>query len=258
MTISIIIPTCQSDSFYLDNCLESIDLSKHVKTDVIVVSSREKTPKVSKDVRLIEVEPGTRLTAANNIGIRSVPPTSTHVVFANDDVIFSYTALAQMQAFCGNIAMILNPLSNCDNGWRYHGGFSVVNSLGNHLPNKRFYTKDEITGFVVPLMSMPPGYDVAVQTDFLPMYCSMMNKQTLDLIGEFDENFELTYDDNDFCLRAQEKKVALFNHCGAFVFHHGGASSETTPDRDAKRSRSRSYFVKKYGEEIARYWGAIQ
>ena len=256
--ISLIVPTCQADSFYLDNCLESIQLSKHVKTEIIVVSSCEKTPKVSKDVRLIEVSPGTKLTTANNTGIRALNPESTHVVFANDDVIFSCTALAQMQMFCQNYAMMLNPLSNCDNGWRYQGGFTIINSMGKQLPNKRFYTKDDVTGFIVPIMGMQPGYDVAVQVDHLPMYCSMIPKKVLDLVGEFDEEYELTYDDTDFCLRARENGVAMFTHMGAFVMHFGGTSSEITPDRDAKRERSRNRFLQKWGEDVARHYGAIQ
>lgn len=251
--VTVVIPTCNdSNDGILRTCVKSIQQSVDVDTEIIIVSSRDKHPEQTPGTVVGWMPKGTKLTKANNEGLRFVRPESDFIVLANDDTIFSKTALIQMAMYCRCAPMLLNPLSNCDNMWRFAGDFGITKGNGEYLVNKRFYGIDEVSGYEDAIMSVPPGHNIAIQVDYLPMYATMMSRRTFEITGYFDEEYELTYDDNDYCLRAKMKGVNCFSHLGAFVFHYGGISSETTPDKEGKRQRSREHFRAKWGNDIAR------
>ncbi len=72
--------------------------------------------------------------------------------------------------------------------------------------------------------------------------CMIFRKKVLDVVGGFDENFFLYFEDTDFCLRVAEGGYRVVYYPKASIIHHKGKSLELSN----RRIKNEFYFSLKY------------
>lgn len=246
MKVCVIIPTYW-DAFdrALQNCLTSLIRSKGIEIEIIVMSACLKKPIVPDGIKVVEVPRDIMPDTLYNAGAELASKDTTHFVFANDDVIVSQYAIAMMASFCNENPIMLNPISNCENGGSFFADFQLRNEAGQLMENKRQYKLEEVFGFEESIMNYPAGYNAAFLSSFLCMYFTMISVKNYQLVGPPDGHYKLGITDLDYSLMVKEKGLMCMTHLGAFVFHHSGlTTNETHASRD--QSGNISYFNEKW------------
>jgi GT2 family glycosyltransferase len=224
----------------LDWCLESVLLQNEDK-EIIVLSDAKMPPNVPKGVTLFHATDGTLYTPGRklNVGLRTASPKTTHFVYLNDDIILGKDCLKSLKESAGTERMI-TPLCNADD----------LNIL---YQDKRFPKENELTYWMVnaPVVrdvihNHKPGLTTVVATHRLYMSCFIMPKEVYEKVGEFDEKFEVGWEDEDYCVRASLAGVKMGVNTGAFSFHIGSATISKTKDKQRDK-RNHEYFISKWG-----------
>lgn len=233
---------------YLDLAIESLGRSKGITFELVLVSSAIEEPKVPSWVKLHRVPRETRGNVSDNLGHRLADPGSKYFMSANDDIIFSQYALAEMVDVVGENRLIVNPLSNCDNGWMYHADIKIQQNQGLLRP-QRVMKREDIVGFEEGIVYYPVQSRVLLQVPYLCMYATLMSRKIWDEVGEIDANFQLGWSDTDYSLRCREKGIMCGIVLSAFIFHFSGATTKNTSN-DAIRLQDKQYFSKKWNISI--------
>jgi GT2 family glycosyltransferase len=246
--VSVIVCThLESNRKYLNACLESLRVQEGVDFEVILMSSAPH-PEVFgvPNLKQYECEGDMGWTLKINKGVELSDPRSKYLMFLNDDVILSKHAIATMARNCADYAVIANPLSNCDNGWIYNAVFELRSGGRIMSLDKRFYEFEEIDGFQAGIHNYPRGQRIWINANYLCFYATMIPRAIWNQVGILDVNYVNGYEDQDFCLRAQKLGVATVVDAEAFIFHFGGATTESTSTQEL-RKYNEDYFKSKWG-----------
>lgn len=247
--VSVIIPFHQiKNQRYLDLCLKSL-LNQTTPFEIIVISGCETKPWVPSFVRTIHQKDQTPYGYKINLGIEAAHPESKYIFLAQDDLVFSRGSLDHMVRMLGDQNAIINPLSNCDNGWLYHVNFDLKNNNNKILNLKRFMRFEDIEGHIDELLNFQDGYDMLFKTSYVATYATLIPKTVINVVGKLDERFENGYEDTDYCLRALQKGVYCFINMASFIFHFGGATSSETMT-DPIRLQNHNRFMEKWGIDM--------
>ncbi len=252
--IGIVVCTyLESNQKYLDECLKSIQNLNYPKDrlEVIVKSSGGYWPEVNLDVPYFHILHHGRQThypEAINLGVEELKTlfgdTFDHYLLLNDDTILTKNSLIKLVMDAGDHLAMFNPISNCDNSWRYS---FMIGTKKEQLP-KRFYRYEDLDGKFEDMREAdsyyPPGFIV---TDWLPLYATLIPKKVWDLVGPLDDKFKTGQDDLDYGRRAQAKGVACLININALIFHCGGVTADQalTPEI---RAQNIDYFTQKWGQ----------
>jgi|SRR3990167_2183469 len=86
-----------------------------------------------------------------------------------------------------------------------------------------------------------------IETDTLSGFCLLFPKRVWEEIGGFDEQFELYFEDADFCRRIKDKGYKLLIAKDIFIHHEGQATiKEINPQWREQYKKSEELFRKKH------------
>jgi GT2 family glycosyltransferase len=148
-----------------------------------------------------------------NYGVKLSDPRSKYIMLLSDDVILGRDCLKDMAESCADQQVIMNPMSNCDNGRIY-----LADMPWPFSANLQDVDADEI-------MNWPVKYPVQFPVQSNCFYATMIPRTVWDRVGELDESFDTGCEDTDYCLRARQLGIASQITMRAFAFHFVGKTS---------------------------------
>jgi len=247
--ISILVVTyLESNQRYLDLCLKSIINLNYPKEllDVLVLSTGDYEPH-TMGFRTIHTDRHYHYPEACNFGVKHLDKDSTHFLILNDDVILTKNSLRSLVAAAGDVDVIVGPVSNCDNGWKYSIPYIGYMDGGEFKQlTKRFYRYEELAHDADKIMdyNLPVNPGVWRQ-DYICFYAVLIPRKVWDKLGPLDNNLKTGFDDTDYCHRASLEKIPVIISQDAFVLHFGGVSADIvlTPEI---RDYNAEYFKNKW------------
>lgn len=230
---------------YLDYALQSVFRSKGSVAQLIVVSSGDYASVVDfKDITRIHSMKRLHFPEAVALGYEQIDKDIDIICLLNDDIILQYETLQNMRFMVeNNERMLINPLSNCDNGKTFIFDFGKYSH--NQYQLNQIGARD-FEAIVTRSNLYPKG---VILTGFIAFYCTMMRRAHYDDIGGIDPTFKTGQDDLDFCLRARAKDYIMGIATDTFCFHFSGATADrvlTQSDRDFNMD----YFKSKWGDQV--------
>jgi GT2 family glycosyltransferase len=244
--LQIIIPHYAPTLEFLEPCLRSLAKADLPLTDVLVVSSSSLNPAEAVEkfngqsegiaFRCIHVAERKSFSEANNIGIKNADPKSTHFLLLNDDTIVPRDALrGYFEALGNRDDTVLNPYSNCDQGWLHNDPMRVQRGrieLNLH-PGMQLA---QVMPYFDELRDFRPSFDRAlVPSPFCAMYATLIPRRVMSDTGLLNTQFLSGGEDADWCYRAQKLGFKTCWTRNAFVFHFGGKTRKVSEDEDKDR-----------------------
>ena len=215
---SIIIPVYNGIR-YTQECIESIEKYSAFGTAELIVidnASIDETPSFLQNQRNCIVITNTvnrGFASAVNQGLRRAR--GEYLVIVNNDIVIT-------------------------SGWLEHfaetiesnGAYGILGPVTNYISGPQMLQ-------AVPYSSIPEMHTFArrrweqfgakiEQADTLRGFCMFIKRDVIEAIGGFDERFKIgNYEDDDFCLRAQQKGFSCGVAVGIFIHHYGSATFKT-------------------------------
>lgn len=172
-----------------------------------------------------------------------------YVLLCNDDVMLQKDCLESMIKTMNQVTIpvIMEPLSNCDNGKLYVHPIVLKKDESAAALSRMHYKFDEIEPIKQTIVEgeflfKMPGVQFV---EWIAFYCALIRKEHYDLIGGIDPVFKTGKDDLDFSIRAAQKGIMSTVCTDAFCFHYAGiTSSKVLTEKD--RDFNEEYFKEKY------------
>lgn len=215
-----------------------------VSFEVICLSDAERMPLVPDGVTLIWDRDLTNSTKKVHKGIELMHPESKAVWLISDDVVVSRYAMQMMLSVAIRGRAIVNPYSNSDNNGVY---FSDLRAGGREL--KANCSLEDIKGIEDEIMNFPPSRSFILRRWWVPFYCTMMPREAWEAVGFLEEKLEYRHNDEDFCLRANEKGFPSVIELGAFALHFGGKTLPKVASQ-ADYDAASDFFRKKWSHTM--------
>lgn len=233
---------------YLRVAIESVKNLDYDNYELILVSSGEHVPQdIPKWIKHIHHRDRHHYPEAINSGIKEADPESKYYLLINDDVIMTRNSLTNLVNKAMDNDIILNPISNCDNFFKYNliMGFSEKNHFMQM--NQRFYRFNDLDGKFEKLMNSESIYPWGIiSQEFICFYATLIPKKVWDRVGGLDPQFKTGQDDVDFSLRCKEKNIACAVALDSLIWHYGGATADLALTPEIRRTNI-EYFAKKWG-----------
>lgn len=245
--ISVVIPTYNS-WLTLEPCLSSIYKQTLMPLEVIVVdngSVDETSSNVSKyfpKVKLIKLRKNTGVTGGRNAGIEKSSKSSDYILFFDHDMIADkkMTECLVLTAEENQHYGIITPkIFYWENKKRIWAAGTNINLW---------------TGQVLFRGGRDRGqYDKVEEVQVAPA-AMFVSRQVLKKIHKFDNRYFATYEDTDFCFRAEKKGYKTIYSPNAIAYHQISTLSENERKRLLERSfwiaRNRILFMKDFGKNF--------
>lgn len=159
----------------------------------------------------------TGINFSNNVNIGVKRSKGDIIVILNNDLLFSKGWLEPLLETHRKTGGIVNPLSNCDKGWRHNynlnGWLPGVHKLGDINPQ-------EVYDFQSPSTRV-------YQVQWVPFFCTLMSREIYDKVGLLDELYNNGCEDLDYCIRAKQLGITCWVDERSFVFHYGAISRKS-------------------------------
>ncbi len=231
--IHIVIPTYLSDPLHIEFTQKTLDSIKTSHPYHIFIIDNFHLPNFQPKLRAWHRRPhitvlknpkGNFLSAAWNIGIKTGlstdnPPThskSDYILIANNDIIFHPQCIDNLIEF----AITSNYLLWSASEWSNFRTLQSATLTNSHSPHPHFS-------------------------------CFMLNQQTIDTVGLFDENLGVYFEDNDYHTRILLTKNAAGSTDSAKFYHFGSRTTAVDDHLAAVTKRNyqknRQYLKKKWG-----------
>jgi GT2 family glycosyltransferase len=255
--VGLVIATyLEQNQRYLDECLKSIKNLSYPKDkiQVMVKSSGDYEPTVDLDIPYLHVLHHGRQVhypESINLGIEELKKRFGDVfdyyLLLNDDTVLTKDSLANLViGAMGNHMAIYQPVSNCDNHWRYLLPFKAGEK---HIMN-RFYRYDDLANDFENMRNasspVASGYMFA---EWVALYATLISKKVWDIVGPLDPKFKTGQDDVDYCKRAKMHGIPCVINLSSLIWHFGGVTADValTPEI---RNENLAYFKSKYNGEM--------
>lgn len=172
-----------------------------------------------------------------------------YVLLCNDDVMLQKDCLESMIKTMNQVTIpvIMEPLSNCDNGKLYVHPMVIKGQDDITTLTKLAYGFDEIEPIKQKIVEGEflfkiPGIQFV---EWIAFYCALIRREHYELVGGIDPQFKTGKDDLDFSIRAAQKGIMSTVCTDAFCFHYAGiTSSKVLTDKD--KDFNEEYFREKY------------
>ncbi len=248
MKSSIIILTYNQLDVATKPCIESLYKYTDVKDfELIVVdnNSNDGTQEYLKElksnydnVKIILNEENKGFPAGNNQGIKVAD--GEFIVLLNNDTLLTPNWLNSLikKFDIDERAGLVGPISN-----------SVGNEQCVYLENLAEYNYLNITEEYVKKHK-----NTYFETKLLGFFCVAIKKEVIEKIGYLEEAFTTgTYEDNDFCLRAQKNGYKLLIAEDSFVYHKGSISFKTLPSSEFNElvNKNKEIFYSKHNIQFS-------
>lgn len=247
--VDIIIPTIYNTG-HLSLCIDSIIACTRVPYTITIINSGSHNLNLPSWIKVIE-ENNLNFSAAVNEGL--LQTNAPYVCIMNDDIIVTDGWLEPLLESIKNGIAICNPLSNCDKGFLHLYDFECEGSnLGAQthiLNNGRIKEKLTNTEFEpVLLHNYKPDLKPRQYTcEWVPFYCTLAKRETLNSVGLLDDSFNNGYEDVDYCRRAGKLQFQSGVNENSFVFHFGAISvSKFIEEQPEKHNKNQDIYIEKY------------
>lgn len=248
---AIVITHLNENQEYLDLCLESLRRQRDVDLEVIVASSCLEPSRVHDSVRLFHLESTITGPQATNFAYSKTRPESQYIFHANDDLILSQDAIAEMCHAAQDNDVIVNPFSNCDMGWMYGGEIDLKNSAGSRLAVQRFMRLPEVRGYEEAIITHPAGYRIYLNFSQLCTYATLIPRKTWERLSGYNTRFIMGYADTDLSFRARKAGIPLMVCFSSFIFHFGGVTTSGNLKQEIRDQDKRLFESLWKGDPIA-------
>ena len=232
---------------YLDACLRSIEAQVGGITAEVILASTYAPEDFPSWVRVVVDDNAPRWVNKINLAAKLAHPQSKYFLVLNDDVILSKTCIAQMVWTMGDNKWVMNPMSQCDNGWLFAAPIILAKEDGTRALDRRFYELKDLEGWEDAVMRYETGLNLLVLPPYVCFYCTMIPRTVWEQVGPLDEGCHSSHDDEDYCMRARMHGIPAVVNMGAFALHFGGRTS-SIQDTDADRKKTLDYFNAKWGQ----------
>ena len=227
----------------LQPCLDSLFRTTDVPTRLLIVDNASDRPVreflatvkaqgAVRDVQVLQNETNEGFPRGMNRGLRA--SRAPFVCLLNNDLIFTAGWLREMLAVAEAEPAIgvVNPMSSTL-GRRPPAGMSVdAFAASRHHLRGRYVEASRCSGF-----------------------CFLIKRSVLDRIGLLSEEVDrFFFEDEDFCMRAQQAGFRGAVAVGAYVFHAEHRSVRLVPDREAIFERNRRWCYQKWGRWVRAAW----
>lgn len=252
--VDIIIPTIYPTE-HLELCVNSIIACTDVPCNIIVVNNGKHELNLPAEVVVIKGD-SWNYSASINEGIRHGQ--APFICMMNDDVIVSEGWLPPLLNAVKNGIDICNPLSNCDYGSLHRYDMEVEGVMLGAGTNvlSHGYIVNNVTGAgglsPASLHTYHPDCERRrFLLDWVPFYCTLLSRATIEKTGLLDDGFDNGCEDVDFCRRAKKIGYTAGVNEESFVFHFGGTSTEKfileNPEQEGATHRA---FLEKYARPL--------
>lgn len=251
--VSLIIVTyLESNQKYLNLALESIENLDYPKDkmEVILCSSGDYEPVyLDRQVNTHSHTPEQRhYPESINRGVSLASRNADHYFILNDDVILTKNSLKELVETAQDMDGIFQPISTCDNQYRYSLQLFTLKHDHPVVFDKRFYRYEDMTkdlwDTVKNAFSIYPK-GLLVQ-DFVAFYATLIPKKVWHKIGTLDPKFKTGQDDIDYCKRAKQQNIGSYVCLSSFVFHFGGVTADQVLSWDIRHANI-NYYKEKWG-----------
>lgn len=240
-----IITVTHNEWTYTKLCLTNLHHHTHVPFEVIVVDngSTDGSLKSLRDgqkrhdwLHLVENEINRGFAAGMNRGIEEAK--GDYIVLLNNDTLPSYRWLDNPLHLLKELpdAGIVGPVSN--------------RVIRQQKVKTRFHALGEIHRFCRYYNRLDP--EKWRQTALLSGFCMIFPRKLIDRIGLLDERFGVgTYEDDDFCTRAQQAGFTCWVAGDTYLHHFGNRSFKRRGREEFRKilRQNRQYYIYKWGRK---------
>lgn len=139
---------------------------------------------------------------------------STHVLYLSDDVLIAKDCMQSLYDV-SQMNVITNPQSNNDLGSVFFTPMKV-----RDLNIKVKMNLEDVKGYEDDIMNQV-GPEFILPRPWVPFFCTMIPLKIWRELGGLDHSLKCRHDDEDFCLRAQQKGYPSMINMRAFALHFG-------------------------------------
>jgi GT2 family glycosyltransferase len=246
---------------YVMECLHSLEANRgDVCVEVIVVdnASSDGIPEVIEkefpSVTLIRNEANLGFARANNIGINRSK--GEYVALINSDVKFVSNCFEPMLKYMAehpDVGM-LGPQMLGPDGLVARSSMrfpTIWNSLCRALNFDSFF---KTVKFFKGQLMLDFKHDVTTDVEVLAGWFWMVRRSALERVGLLDDQFFMYGEDVDWCYRFHRAGERVVFFADARAWHHGGASSSTSPLRfSVEKERASRQLIRKHHGRLVRF-----
>ena len=178
---------------------------------------------------LVDTQENLGFGSGNNVALRMIEARGDgdFIWLLNNDTVIEPTTLSQMIASASQGPSIVGSVVMHYQDWQR------IQSFGG--------------GFINPITgrSTTAERPLSHPVDFITGASLMLDQKTLKVVGHFDENIFMYFEDVDICLRAKKQGFPILVS-PAKVYHKGGASSSNSYFQWISVYRNKIYVLKKH------------
>ncbi len=243
--VTILIPN-KDHTDILDNCVQSVyEKTDYPNYEIVVVENNSEKPETFKyysrttaeheNFRVVNYEGEFNYSAVNNFGARCAR--GEYILFLNNDTeVITPSWLRDMLGFCQrkDTAAVGAKLYYADDTVQHAG---VVIGIGNFAGHVHSFSARHDSGYLGRLQAVQ---DISAVT----AACIMVKRSAFVQAGGFDEDFAVSLNDVDLCLRIRETGQLIVMDPNVELYHFESKSRgyEDTPEKQ-----------KRFREEILRF-----
>lgn len=249
---AIIIPF-KDLSWLTINCLKSIVASTDIKNIKLYLINNNSS--VEESEKLITYLHTTKLkyqhvvmsenlgfVRATNLGLReAIKDGFEYFVMLNNDTIVTKDWLKDLHKHLKDDICFVNPMSSPPDWRETVMGKALIEEQPDYEK-----VQQSMEAFASHLRQN--FADDHVDVDFVPFFCTLINKRVIDTIGVLSEEYDLgLFDDDDYCHRARHAGLKLAVAQGVYVHHfHNSTFIDQNVDYMKLLERNRKVFENKY------------
>jgi GT2 family glycosyltransferase len=234
---------------YLNLAMEGLKNSRGTEFEVIVLADSETPPEVPDGFTLVHDRALDTGVAKVHFGVKMADPRSKYFLIHSDDVVLSRDAIATLVKSAGDHAMILNPLTNNDQGSRFMTQLALHHEDGSSYQMPVNAVLEDVRGWEREILDYRSPFHeqgILCKQDWVTFACTMIPRLVFDYVGEIDIALETRHNDEDYCLRARTMGIPTFIDLGAFGFHFGSRTLNKSV-KPGEREAATEHFHKKWG-----------
>lgn len=250
--VSILIPN-KDHIVDLKRCLDSIfEKSTYANYEIVIIENNSTETetfdyyeelKANRKIKVVTWEREFNYSAINNFGATFA--SGEYLLLLNNDVeVISPDWLQEMLMFVqrDDVAAAGAKLYYPNDTIQHAGVILGIGGVGGH--SHKYLPRDDY-GYFARLVTVQ---DLSAVT----AACLMVKKSVFDEISGLDEDYQVAFNDVDFCMRIREKGYLIVYTPYAELYHYESISrgAEDTPEKVARFNGEVSRFMKRWDKEL--------
>ncbi len=246
--VSIIIPN-KDHVEDLRKCLDSLARCSYANYEVLVVENNsvqqetfayyEEIAKKDSRIRVLRWEGEFNYSSINNFGVEQAK--GQYLLFLNNDTeIINEDCLEEMLGFCmrPDVGVVGARLYFGDSTIQHAGVVVGLGGIAGHIFSG---TPREQVGYFARVITQQDYSAVTAA-------CMMVERESFDKAGGFDEQLQVAFNDIDLCLRIRRlgKLVAYNPYAELYHYESKSRGSDNTPEKSERFNRETAYFEERW------------